>query len=157
MLLKDWDQAFGKDFLASFYSKTSFHEFGLLPCWKTPVCSVEVKLKNLGALFHFHPLCVWKSLLFFSLQTYVLLLWPKSSIFVLSIKSFSRKHLACPCGQLHVSVKLEGVAFKERASFLVGTLTVMAMLKLTSLWTVMLLLQQFPVHCRLESWSQCKF
>lgn len=57
------------------------------------------------------------------LQTYVLSLWPNSSICVsLTIKYSSRRYLARPCWQSHISLVLEGVDFFTRRFFLVSVI-----------------------------------
>lgn len=60
-------------------------------------------------------------------------------------KLFSRGHLAYLFEQLQTSEELEGVDFKAGVSFLVNTLSIHCDVKFTSLWTVMLVFQQFPV------------
>lgn len=62
----------------------------------------------------------------------------------LTVKLFSRQHLACLFEQLQIFVELEGVSFGVGASFLLGTLLVHDHVQLTSLWTVTLVFQQFP-------------
>lgn len=42
----------------------------------------------------------------------------------INIQIFSRRQLACLCGQLQITVELEGVNFGTRMCFLVGTLSV---------------------------------
>lgn len=41
----------------------------------------------------------------------------------LTIKLFSRSRLVCPCGQLHMSVEVEGASFGAGASFLINTIS----------------------------------
>lgn len=66
-----------------------------------------------------------------------------------TIKLFSKRHLACPCGQLQISLELGGVGFGAGASFLVRTLSVHGDFKLSSLWRVTVVFQEFLVHGRL--------
>lgn len=56
----------------------------------------------------------------------------------LTLKHSSGRYLASPCGQQQVSVTLEDVSH----------LSVYCDVNLTSLWTVTLVLQEFPVHGR---------
>lgn len=72
------------------------------------------------------------------LQTYLLSLWQNSSVFVSSD---------------HKSFKLEGVNFGSGASFLVHNLSGHGDIKLASMWTVMLVFQQFQVDFRLPEQS----
>lgn len=68
----------------------------------------------------------------------------------LTIKLFSKIHLAYPCGQLQIPVELESVDFGAGAAFLISILSGNEDVKLISLRTVMLVFQQFPVHSMLE-------
>lgn len=73
-----------------------------------------------------------------------------SLISYLAMKPFSRQHLACPCEHLQISVKVEVSDFGAGASFLVRMLSVHKDIEPPSLCTLMLVFQQFPVHCSLE-------
>lgn len=65
---------------------------------------------------------------------------------VIAARIFVSSDRRTSCGQLQVSVKLEGVIFGAKTKFFPAR--VHGDVELASLWTVMLVLQQFTVHGR---------